>query len=164
MITTKKRYYKYFRDITFMHDGRDTYHCVRNLTSDDKIHHTKSYYSNMERDYYLDTDKNNWKNIFANSKSKPIDTKPIDTKLISTKRIICNLTFNSNCVMMMYIRINDKCMLIGEGKTIKFPIIYEHDMNNIFLKFEANPDKIIDELKMEQYATICTNYRSLGRN
>lgn len=74
-------------------------------------------------------------------------TTSINKIFDNTKNIICNLSFSSNCIMKMYIRVNDTCVLIGEGNNIKFPMIYEHIVHNMFIKIEADPDKIIDMLK-----------------
>lgn len=76
------------------------------------------------------------------------DLNTMGNKLFTnTKNIICDLSFSSNCIIKIYLRMNDVCMLIGEGNTVKFPMIYEHIVHNMFIKIEADPDRIMERLK-----------------
>lgn len=67
--------------------------------------------------------------------------------ITDTNNIICNLRISSNLFMKIYIRVNDTCMMVGEGHEIRFPIIYEHIVHNMFIKHCADPDLVHELLK-----------------
>ena len=59
---------------------------------------------------------------------------------------IIDLRIKSNCSLKIYVRVENKCLLVAEGKNIHIPIIPSYVMNALHFKLSSDPDELIEEL------------------
>jgi hypothetical protein len=59
---------------------------------------------------------------------------------------IVDLKIRSNCPLKLYLRVENKCLLVGEGNNIYIPIIPSYVMNGLHFKLASDPDELIEKL------------------
>lgn len=105
-------------------------------------------------DYFvLDTfNKNIFKSILLDATNdkmkKPYISMNEQNKNNKPNRIICNFSIKSSIPLNIYIKVNDSCQLIGHGTLIRFPIVYEYIVQNMFIKFDKTPEEILEIVKL----------------